>query len=370
MNRDWVSRNVMGYVMECLAASILKKCRLLGFILIFSAPAVGAQEFTQEPYTLLQKYIGCSKSDLAALKRGEPLVKIMPAGDPIEIAVFGAVRVKVPAEFFLQKYRNIGQFKRAKEVKEIGKFSQPPRLEDIEALTLDQKELDSLRDCTVGSCGMKLTSAMIAQLREVDWSKGIANQQATALFRNMLLENVENYLAQGNAALAVYSDKNPPVQLRKTLETLVQESPYLEAYDPDLERYLLAYPNSHPAASESFIYWSKEEFGVKPVVSVTHVTVDRPSGPLKGSLVFASKQIYANHYFTGSLALGAFTPVPGGGSQGEGYLMYLNRSRVDLLGGFLNFMRRWVLNRRLRQGMEENLSLLKKRLETEYQSPQ
>jgi hypothetical protein len=64
--------------------------------------------------------------------------------------------------------------------------------------------------------------------------------------------------------------------------------------------------------------------------------------------------------------LGAFTPVPDHGANSDGYLMYLNRSRVDLLGGFFNFLKRWVLNRRLRQGIEENLRLTKKRLESAY----
>ncbi len=79
--------------------------------------------------------------------------------------------------------------------------------------------------------------------------------------------------------------------------------------------------------------------------------------------VISSKQIYANHYFRSSLGLTAFATRPGSGGT-AGYLMYLNRSRVDLLGGFLTFIKRWFIKKRLREGLEGNLRVVKRKLET------
>jgi hypothetical protein len=344
-----------------------KWCCLLVWILVICAPPAIAQGSSEEPYIFLRKYVGCSQSDLSALSRGEPLAKILQTDNPNEVAVFGAIRVNVPAEFFVQKYRDIVNFKKGKEVLQIGKFAQPPELGDLQSLTLDAAETSSLKSCIAGVCSMKLTSQMIDRLhKQVDWSVSTSNQQVTEVFRSMLLDYVANYWAKGNENLAVYEDKKTPVRLGDQLWSLLQASPYLKAYVPEFEKYLANYPNSRLPGGEDFIYWSKEQFGVKPVVSVSHVTIDRIADNNNPSIVIGSKQIFANHYFTTSLGLAAFTRVPGSGNEVGGYLMYLNRSRVDLLGGFFSFLKRWVLNRRLRQGLEDNLRLVKKRLETGY----
>ena len=353
--------------MDSSDAGFVRKCCFLAWVLVFCAPPAIAQGFGEEPYIFLQKYVGCSQSDLKGLKRGEPLAKILQTDNPSEVAVFGAIRVNVPAEFFVQKYRDIANFKKSKEVLQIGKFAQPPGLGDIQSLTFDATEINSLKDCIVGACNMKLTAQMIGRLRkEVNWSASTSNQQVAEIFRSMLFDYVASYWAKGNENLAVYEDKKTPARLADQLRSLLQASPYLKAYLPGFENYLANYPNLRLPGSEEFIYWSKEQFGVKPVVSVSHVTIHKISDQNNTSVVIGSKQIFANHYFTTSLGLAAFTRVPGSGNEVSGYLMYLNRSRVDLLGGFLSFLKRWVLNRRLRQGLEDNLLLMKKRLESGY----
>ena len=353
--------------MDSPDAGFLKGCCLLGWILVLCAPPAMAQGSDEESYTFLRKYVGCSQSDLSALSRGEPLAKILQTDNPNEVAVFGAIRVNVPAEFFVQQYRDIANFKKSKEVLQIGKFAQPPALGVLQSLTLDAAETNSLKDCIVGSCNMKLTAQMIDRLhREVDWSASTSNQQVTEIFRSLLFDYVANYWAKGTESLAVYEDKKAPVRLGDQLRPLLQASPYLKAYVPEFEKYLTNYANSRLPGGEDFIYWSKEQFGVKPVVSVSHVTIDKIADKNNTSIVIGSKQIFANHYFTTSLGLAAFTRVPGSGIKAGGYLMYLNRSRVDLLSGFFSFLKRWVLNRRLRQGLEDNLRLMKKRLEGGY----
>jgi hypothetical protein len=350
--------------MESSDAGFLKRCCFLVWVLASCVPPAVAQGSDEEPYTFLRKYIGCSQSDLSALSRGEPLAKILQTDNPIEVAVFGAIRVNVPAELFIQKYRDIVNFKKSKEVLQIAKFAQPPALEDLQSLALDPAETSSLKNCIVGSCNMKLTSQMIDRLhREVNWSASGSNQQITELFRSMLFNYVANYWAKGNENLAVYEDKKAPVRLGAQLRSLLQASPYLKAYLPEFETYLANYPISRLPGGEDFIYWSKEQFGVKPVVSVSHVTIDKIGEESNMSIVIGSKQIFANHYFTTSLGLAAFTRIPGSGTKSSGYLMYLNRSRVDLLSGFFSFLKRWILNRRLRQGLEDNLRMMKKRLE-------
>jgi hypothetical protein len=55
--------------------------------------------------------------------------------------------------------------------------------------------------------------------------------------------------------------------------------------------------------TEDFIYWSKQKFGLKPVIAVTHVSIYRK--PESRRPLIASKQVCTSHYFEASLWLTA-----------------------------------------------------------------
>ena len=81
-------------------------------------------------------------------------------------------------------------------------------------------------------------------------------------------------------------------------------------------------------------------------------------GPLPEAVV-ASRQVFATHYVTGSLAL---TAVVGGRNGTPRYLAYLNRSRVDVLDGFFGGLVRRVAERRLRNEAGQVVDGLRQRL--------
>ena len=115
-------------------------------------------------------------------------------------------------------------------------------------------------------------------------------------------------------------------------------------------------------AVESFLYWSKEQFGGKPVVRAIHVTIVRGVSDegLPDALV-AARQIYASHYMDGSLAVTALVRGAGGSPS---YLVYLNRSEVDVLDRFFGGMVRRIVERRLRTEGAAALEGLRRRLES------
>ena len=64
----------------------------------------------------------------------------------------------------------------------------------------------------------------------------------------------------------------------------------------------------------------------------------------------------------------AFFESPSGSTGCRAYLMYLNRSRADLLGGgVFGALKRAIVKRRVRSGMEKNLQLTRESLERDYQ---
>ncbi len=343
-------------------------CSLL--YMLAAAAGLLAQGQQDQPNAFLRKYAGLSQEQLAALDRGEVIAKVLDSSQTTLIPPFAAVRVKMSPDFFVEKYSDIVTFKKSKEVLQIGKFHSPPRLEDLDGLTLDDSEVESLRKCKVGDCSLKLPAAMIDRFRkEMNWAAPEHNRQAIMIFRSALLDYVRDYLARGNAVLVTYVDKRYPVKLADEFRLLLQDSPYVLENTPELYAYLGDYPENRPAAAEDFIYWSKEKFGYKPVVSITHVTIYRIAGQGSRPAVIASKQIFANHYLTASLSLSAFAEkIPG--DPGGGYLFFLNRSFVDLPQGLLGGLIRYLVKRRVLDGLDKYVRLIKERLEAEYRAQQ
>jgi hypothetical protein len=312
----------------------------------------------------LLKYANFSQTEFVTAEKGQTVAKILTTKFEAEVAAFGMVAVQVPADYFVGRFRDIESFKKSPEVLEIGKFSSTPCLEDLARLTIDPADLAALKRCRVGDCDVKLTSEMIENIRREEPKD---NERVATLYRRMLVDYVRSYLTAGNLALATYRDKRSELRMGDEFRSLLEASPYLQEYVPDFQKHLEQPAAARLPDAEEFIYWSKEKWGLKAVVSITHVTIHRPPGGDPWPILVASKQIYASHYFTSSLGLSAFLESPGGSTGGRAYLMYLNRSRADLLGGgLLGALKRAIVKRSVRSGLEKNLELTRERLEREY----
>ena len=80
----------------------------------------------------------------------------------------------------------------------IGRFSHPPRIEDLQGLTLDDKDLEDIRKCEPGDCGVKLSHQEIEDLRQtiaragIDWKDAVQKE-----FRSLVLARAKRYLVGG-----------------------------------------------------------------------------------------------------------------------------------------------------------------------------
>jgi len=313
----------------------------------------------------LKKQLAFTPAELSALDKGQVLVRLQKTTETREVAVFAVMQLNVPRDFFVEKVRDIVNFKKSDNVMEIGKFSNPPRPEDLSGLTLDASEIEAIRRCRLGRCDLKLSAEMIERLRnKVDWSAPDYQARATVVMREILLDHVRTYLKSGNAALGEYSDRPYKLNVAAEFRSLVDPAAYIYRYEPQLGQYLLDFPNSRPEHGESFIYWSKERFGLKPVISVTHVAVHRVSRS-HSDMVIASKGIYANHYFDASLGLTAFVQD---GFSNQTYLIYINRSKADALRGVFGGLKRSLISGSLKEGAKKNMEMIKQRLESAFDS--
>lgn len=311
--------------------------------------------------------VGLTAKELAALDRGDSVARVLEKRDRHDLAILGAVRIAVPPEFFLARAGDITSFKKGKIVLQIGRFSGPPRLDDLRALVFERSDLDALEDCRVGACDLRLPAIDILNLRTtLSGTHQTRRSTADAWLRERMLAYVRAYRSEGNRALVTYADQKRPVALADETATLLTYSSSLLARAPEFQDYLARFPDTPLGVTHDFLYWSKEAFGMKPVVSVTHVTVYTPGADVRRSVsLMASKQIYASHYFDASLSLSVVAPTCAG-DRCSIYLAYVNRSRTALPGGPFGGLARSIVQRRTSDGMKTTLAETRDRLESEF----
>jgi hypothetical protein len=254
-------------------------------------------------------------------------------------------------------YRDIERFETGWGVTK--KLSEPPRIEDFAALQIPEEDRKALRDCKVGDCELKLGEPALEHLRsEVDWNDPAASEKILEFLRARALEYSLGYREGGNSKLGVYRDGKKPAAVADEFQGLLENSPYVMSYRPELHRYLMEYPGASLPGASDFLYWSMVDFGSKPTFRLNHVVI-YPLAPLagapNGSVVIASKQLYFSHYFHTGLEL--TTLVTDRERPDDGfYLVSLNRYRTDLPGGVFGKMVRKTAEDGARGGTERYLT--------------
>lgn len=296
---------------------------------------------------------------------GVAFAEILPPIRPGEVAAAGAVRVPVTVDFFIDRFHDIQTFKQGTEILAIGKFSDPPREQDLAGLTLEDKALNSLPACRPGKCPLKLSAEMINRLRAIAATSGRTGLNSG--FRALLLSYVMGYMKKGTPAMIAYTDTDPPVQAAIEFLEILGQFAWLEKDAPQLLGALRDSLRTGRPAIDDFFYWSKESFGLKPVASVTQVLIFRTTVEGKPWAFIASKQIFADHYFEASLGLTVLAAESADPAKPSVSVAYFNRSRTDGLRGWLGSLERSIVERRARAGMIKTLSELRDRLAGTYQ---
>lgn len=309
----------------------------------------------------LRAFSGLTADQWKAVDSGDPQAKVLETQEKREVAIVGVAHLRANTACFITQLQDIENFKKNPAVLRIRKFVRPLDPPDLEGFSLEAGDLAGLRNCRVGECNVKLPVAAVERLgRDMDWSRPDYAPRAQSIFREELLAYVEAYLDRGNASLIEYRDKNKPVRLADEFRSVLDARPGLSGLVPEFHDYLAQFPSGPLPGVSEFFYWSTESFGLKPVASITHVSIYVQPG----RAVIASKQIYASHYFDASLGLTAALDDPGQASGPGMYLVYVNRSHIDFLGGFFRGLRRALARGRLRDGMRKNLAEAVRKLES------
>ncbi len=310
----------------------------------------------------LRAQLRMSDAEWVAFDRGRPIVKSLPETMRREMTTAGGVRVQgTGLTKFVGQFKTLEGFRTSQFVQQLGRFSSTPVASDLDGLTLDPDDLEALESCEVGDCDVQLAAADIRRFKtEINWSAPDAAQKAAGLYRAVLFAHLTEYMAGGGNRLLRYNDRDTPVDLSTEMRALLEARPSPLDRTPEFRDYVRQFPGGSLDHTEDFFYWSKEAFGFKPVIGLNHVSVYEPEPG--GLVMIATTQIYASHYMDALMSVSALVPAPGTDGA-DFYWVFVNRSRVGSLGGFLGAFARPIVQGRARAGLTRSLLQTKQRLE-------
>jgi hypothetical protein len=291
----------------------------------------------------LQQSIGFDAQQMAAVERGEPVVKVLETRDRRDVAVFGIITTPLGREPYVRALRDFSTSLKTPNRTQFGIFSNPAVESDVAAVTINNRDVADMKRCKPGDCVVKLPAIDMQRIHDqVNWSASPADVQAqlNAYAHRRLVEYVTDYRRRGDSAMAIYDDRgNLNVRSSEAFAAQFAESPYIYQTVPSLRSYFASYPHGPlPAGAAEILFWSEDVMPrLRPILSVTHLVVYTPP-ELPGMTLAAAKQIYANHYFEAALDLTAVVDRNPGT-----YLVVLRRYRFDNLpGGILNIRGRAI----------------------------
>ena len=333
----------------------------VGAILMRGAAAQNA--LPRDAEVALQK-AGFTAAELQSLNAGQVIAKVDTA-DNGEILSVGAVRIRAARAQTTAYYGQMISYVDGQVTLAFGKFGNPPAIDDVKGLSLDPKEIDAIRSCKPGNCDLRIGgTGLDAIRRSIDWKAPDAAERVQNAARQAVVAYATAYTQRGDEALVTYTDTSKPVSLAEQWRGILANSAQLQQTTPALVDYVAKYPKATLPGARDILYWIKENYGMKPTISIVHGVVYQPPDRPDRTFV-VQKQIYASHYYDASLATAVLLDA-GDAAKPVTLLLYANRSRGDMLKGGFGGLKRKVARDQARSATVDTLGTIQKVLE---QSP-
>lgn len=336
--------------------------RLTAAILLALVPGCLSAQMSESELGRALETKNWTVEEREALRRGDPVVRSLPTSDKRESALVGVLRIPGLPAVSMQSFRESLSQKGSNAVHVGGRFGTPPTVTDVQNLRLDKKTVEALRKCAPGRCDINLSSSMITGLRAaLDSDPGGGDESANVLFREMLVRLVDNYAARGDNALGSYDNRRSPIDLAASHRSLLASSHLIDELTPDLATTLGRSPANQITGAESSFHWSIVDFGLKPVITVSHVVAYTDDAERAQVLFLITKQIYSSRYLESSLTATFLVRV----AEADGiytYILFSDRSRSEALAGRLGGLVRGLAHKQAKERIENLLKQIHLRL--------
>ena len=218
-----------------------------------------------DEYPSYLRLLGFTKKEIRELKNGNTVIHSLKGTRPGEYGISAAKVFDVPGYFIRDYYSYIENFRDLQNFQIVGRFSEPPVLQDLGSLSFDPLELKELAACKQ-QCSLNLTQAEIAGIRE--------GSDLEQYYRNILLNRLFDYRTKANHS-----------------PNYLQDFPHLPAYFPFVVKYLSDYPATRNQKIPDYFFWIKEKIGKKQIIQLRHVFSQR----VGDDFVVVNNLAYSNH---------------------------------------------------------------------------
>jgi hypothetical protein len=310
----------------------------------------------------LRQNIGLSQDEVAAIRKGQPVTKILPSRTPAEVFLFGAVYINAVPERYLEFNRDFERLRKLPNYLGLGVIGNPAKPSDLAGFSFEKDDIQALKNCKPGDCLIQMPAGSMEEVRRsINWSSPAVSEEVNQFLQKTAVQRLAAYRREGNAALGFYDDKSDPIDVRRQFADMLSYSKVLPARLPDFYNYLLAYPDAKPANVEDTIYWERVNFGLKPTLRVVQKLIRRGGPNDSVAYAFAEKQLYSSHYFETALDL-SFC-IRGEANLSGFYLIMLMSSEQAGLTGIKGSVVRKVAVGRSVSNLRDALATIKSDME-------
>jgi hypothetical protein len=333
-------------------------------VVLLLLPTLIQADTPDEPYKFFREFAGLNEEQIAAIRSGKAVAKVVESPTPDEVYVFGSVYVEATPESYLKLASDIDALRKLPSYLAIQSFSDPPQLSDLDGFALEHQDIEELKICNVGHCEVQLpTEAMEEFKQSINWSAPDVADRVNRLARRGALQALLEYMQGGNAALGAYRDKKHPAAVAETFASLMTRLSALPVYLPELNEYLVEYPKAKSDNVQARFYWEEVNFGLKPTFRIVQKIVYRGRIGKEPAYAVAEKQIYASHYFETALDL---TVCVKDAQRPGFYIITVKASKQAGLTGLKGGIVRKVAVDRTRSSLERVLVTMKQKLESQH----
>jgi hypothetical protein len=315
------------------------------------------------PEEFLRTQMQLSAGQIAGVQNGRAFARILPSSNASDIFVSGVVYIHAKPAAYLELMKDMTRWRKVAGYLGAGEFSASPNIRDLNGLSLERDDIEDLKKCSPGDCELQLPEESMESSRaSLQWNSPDIAEQVAILAKRGIVRLLKEYKQGGDPALLPYRDKRDPMPPSEQFRSFLGHLELFPRYLPDLNRYLLRYPNSRPEETQDFFYWEKVNFGLKPTIRVNHAIIYRTSGP-QAVHALAIKQLYATHYFQTALDLSFCVPDSTVSGNDGFYLITVKGSRQAGLTGVKGGLVRKVVITRTRESLERALNSIRENLE-------
>jgi hypothetical protein len=292
--------------------------------------------------SLLKQHAGFSDDQIAAVRRGGRIVRMLETESQAEVAFVGVTRLPISLATYLERVRSGTLYRNGDVIVQLGRFAEIPSMADLKSLRFESFDLRPLG-----------TSAA-------------AVEAAAQLNKQRLIASIREYEKNGTLGIGTLGEQPRPVDLAKQFEPLVKQSGYLRERLPAAYEYLLRYPHVPSRGLDDFFVWKQITFGFRPLTRVAQVSVWEDMRHGRREAIVLMKQIYANRYFQVSFQIDHLVSDDSYPMNPAVYLVSINQGRSEFLEGLHGKLIRPVVLSRTQTATEKTLDQARRDFQIEF----